>query len=131
MHLHPVTRQKVDADAGVSPAVEQEGEVVFEGLPGHRRYLNAVAAQVALAADGASCAVLCEGNFGRVGPRNAIRTRAVRAAAADVHVRVVAQALVGLVMLLRGDAIGDGQACLGGRRAVGGRRDSAHRRFSG
>ena len=57
-YLHPVTGEKMNADTGVSSTVEQEREIVFKRLPGYWYELNAVAAKVALAADGASGAVL-------------------------------------------------------------------------
>ena len=103
----------MNANTSVSSAVEQEGKIVFVGLPGHRCELNAVAANVALAADSARRTVLCQWEIGGDGPSCAIRTCAIRTAAADRHLRIVAQALIGLMKLLRGDTIRDGQAALG------------------
>lgn len=103
----------MNANTSVSSAVEQEGEIVFVRLPGHRCELNAVAANVALAADCARRTVLCQWEIGGDGPSCAIRTCAIRTAAADRHLRIVAQTLIGLMKLLRGDTIRDGQAALG------------------
>ena len=72
----------MSADTSVSSTVEQEREIVFKRLPGYWYELNAVAANIALAADGARRAVLCQREVGSDRPRDAVWTCAVGAAAA-------------------------------------------------
>ena len=98
----------MDADTGIGSTVEQEREIVLERLPGYRNELNAVTAKIALAADGASCAVFRKRKVRGVGPRDSVGACAVRATATDAHVSAVAKTLVRLVQLLCGDAVWNG-----------------------